>query len=248
MTTKYSPSSCSLLSRAWSRLSLHVVPVGLCVLIHAAGANAKTVIFPETPLPGKAAFAESRGARVRAILVHGDTMYVGGNFTVSQGGVTRTNLVAFDLDGNLKPEFNAAPNGIVWSIVTDGKSLFVGGEYTRLGLKKHVAALDLKTGAVIPRFTAHLDGNLHKPADEETQLPTCVRTMAILTDTTVAPPVVRLLIGGNFTQVNSTVANRSGIAALDPDTGDLDTTRFAQGVAEGYVNAIVFTPQQVYVG
>lgn len=247
MTTKYPASSYSVLSNALKRCRLSVVPVGLCVLTHAAAAHAKTVIFPETPIPGNAAFTESSGARVRAILIHGNTIYVGGNFTVSQNGVTRTNLAAFDLDGNLRPDFNASPNGIVWAIVTDGKSLFVGGEYTRLGLKKRLAALDLVTGAVIPRFTAHIEGNLHTPADEESLLPPSVRTMAVMTDASVTPPVVRLLVGGNFTQINSTVDNRAGIAALDPDTGDLDTGRFAQGAVGGYVNAVVFTPQQIYI-
>ncbi len=224
------------------------VLVALGVLLQVRPADAAPVVFPETPLPGKAAFAESAGSRVRAILVHNNTIYVGGNFSVSQNGVTRTNLVALDLDGNLRPEFSGNPNGIVWALATDGKSLFVGGEYTRFGLKKRLAAVDLTTGAINPRFTAHVEGNLHKPAEEESQLATGVRSLAMMVDSSAAPPIVRLLVGGNFSQVNSTVDNRAGIAALDPETGDLDPSRFTLGVVDGYVNAVLSTPAQVYVG
>ncbi|HEY5961295.1 MAG TPA: hypothetical protein VIV60_32280 [Polyangiaceae bacterium] len=229
-------------------MRLVAYPLGLSVSMYATAGSATPVVFPEAPLPGKAAFAESSGARVRSILVYGDTIYVGGNFSVSQNGVTRTNLAAFDLQGNLKPAFAANPNGIVWDIQTDGKWLFVGGEFTRLGLKKRIAAVDLTTGAVNPRFTVHVEGNLHTPVEEESQLPPSVRSLAVITDTTVNPPLVRLLVGGNFTQINSIVANRSGIAAVDPETGDLDATRFTLGVTGGYVNAVRATATQVFIG
>lgn len=213
-----------------------------CVLVGLGSqAGGVPVPFPETPLTGTGAFATT-SATVRSILVYGDTIYVGGNFRVSQSGTTRSNLAAFDLNGNLKSTFAAEPNGTVLALATDGSSLFVGGEFTRLGLKKRLAAVDLTTGAANRPFAAHIEGQL----DPETNCG--VRALAVVADNTTDPPAIRLLVGGNFTQVNSPHDNRPGLAALAMDTGDLDSTRFAQGVEGGYVDTLLATTTTVYAG
>jgi hypothetical protein len=225
--------------RRMQRLSaLAIGTLGLVALARGAGAAPAT--FPEVPSDGHASFS-STSFRVSALLVHGDTIYVGGNFRVSQGGVSKTNLAAFDLSGNLRAGFTASPNGSVLALATDGASLFVGGEFTRLGLKRKLAALDLVTGAVKRPFTAHVDG----VADAET--PSGVRALAVVTDASATPPTVRLLVGGNFTQIDSVTDNRAGLAALNPETGDLDPT-FDQGVQGGYVDALLAAPTALYVG
>ncbi len=215
--------------------------VGLGLLGIGSHAIGVPVPFREIPLAGSSSFSTYSNT-VRSILIHGDTIYVGGNFRVTQAGSTRNNLAAFDLAGDLKPTFSAEPNGTVLALATDGTSLFVGGEFTRLGLKKRLAALDLTTGAVKRLFAAHVEGQL----DPETNCG--VRALAIVTDIGSEPPLVRLLVGGNFTQINSPLDNRLGMAALLPDSGDLDASRFAQGVSGGYVDAILATASSVYVG
>jgi hypothetical protein len=211
------------------------------ITVSVEKAFAAPVAFPEAPAVGVATFANS-SQRVRAILVHGETVYVGGSFRVTQGGVTKTNLAAFDLNGNLKPDFTASPNGAVFALATDGASLFVGGEFTRLGLKRRLAAVDLVTGAVNRRFTAHVAGAV----DSDTA--TGVRALAVVTDASTTPPKVRLIVGGNFTQLDSTSDNRSGIGALDPVSGDLDSEAFTTGVTEGFVDALVASDHAVFVG
>lgn len=215
--------------------------VGALVFVSSRAAWAAPVTFPELPLAGAANFSNA-SQRVRAILVYGDTLYLGGSFRVTQNGVTKTNLAAFDLNGNLKPGFTAAPNGPVYALATDGTSLFVGGEFTRLGLKRRLAAVDLVTGAVNRRFTAHVDGSL----DPETA--SGVRALAVISDASTTPARVRLVVGGNFTQIDSTDDNRPGIAAIDPVTGDLDANLFKNGVSGGFVDALFATASVVYVG
>jgi outer membrane protein assembly factor BamB len=225
--------------RRMQRLSTRVIAAfGLVALVRAASAAPAT--FPEVPSDGHASFS-STSFRVSALLVHGDTIYVGGNFRVSQGGVSKTNLAAFDLSGNLRAGFTASPNGSVLALATDGASLFVGGEFTRLGLKRRLAALDLATGAVKRPFSAHVDGVL------DAESPSGVRALAVLSDASTTPPTVRLLVGGNFTQIDSVTDNRAGLAALNPETGDLDPA-FDQGVQGGYVDALLASPNALYVG
>lgn len=204
-------------------------------------AVADVVVFPEAPVSGGATFSNN-SMRVRALLVHGETIYAGGRFTVSQGNVTRSNLAAFDLNGNLRAEFLAAPNGPVWALATDGVSLFVGGEFTRLELESRLAAVDLVTGAVKRDFSAHVNGVL------DAEVPTGVHALEVITDTSTEPATQRVLVGGNFSQVNAPLDNRFGLAALSTDRGALDEARFTQGVEGGYVRALLAWGSTVYVG
>lgn len=242
MTTQHSRDRLLRRPRTWlSRTWLSGSASALFIAASAGYAAAAPVPFPEAPAPGAASFSNA-SQRVRTILVYGDTVYVGGSFRVSQGGVTKTNLAAFDLNGNLKPDFTATPNGAVFALATDGTSLFVGGEFTRFGLKRRLAAVDLVTGAVNRRFTAHVDGAI----DSETA--TGVRALAVVTDASTTPPKTRLVVGGNFTQLDSTNDNRSGLGALDPVSGDLDPEAFSTGVTEGFVDALVASDQAIFVG
>ncbi|HEX2660222.1 MAG TPA: hypothetical protein VHU40_18190, partial [Polyangia bacterium] len=208
----------------------------------ARAAHAVPVPFPLTPISTQATFS---GSAVRALLVVGDTIYVGGNFRVTENGVTRNNLAAFDFDGHLKAGFSPepeAPNGTVRALATDGKSLFVGGSFGRMGLKKRLAAVDLVTGVVNRRFSAHIAGRMDPDAA------TGVYALAVVTDHAVEPPVTRLIVGGNFTRVNAATDNRFGLAALIADSGDLDPVAFTAGVEGGPVNALVATADRVYAG
>jgi|GEM_PF-4390859 len=225
-----------------ARRSLLLMTCAMGLAFTARSAGATTVPFPLTPAPGHATFS---GTGVRAVLVHGDTIYVGGNFRVTEGGVTRNNLAAFDFDGHLKPGFSPepeAPNGTVRALATDGTSLFVGGTFSRMGLKKRLAAVDLVTGVVNRRFTAHLAGKL------DPEVATGVFALAVVTDHTVEPAVTRLVVGGNFTRVNAPSDNHAGLVALKVGTGDLDSDAFVDGVEGGPVSVLLATADRVYAG
>ena len=228
------------------RSILAIPPMLACALGlgAAATASAAVVPFPETPPPGVATFANIRSG-IRTLLVVGDTIYAGGTFRVTEGGVTRNNLAAFDLDGHLKPGFSVeseGPSGAVLALATDGKTLFVGGSFTRMGLKRRLAAVDLATGVVNRRFTAHVAGAIDPDSA------TGVYALAVVTDLRVQPPAVRLVVGGNFTRVNGPTDNRAGVCALNIDSGELDSTAFVDGVEGGFVRTLLVTTDQVFMG
>jgi hypothetical protein len=140
----------------------------------------------------------------RAVVLHGDRIYLGGTFTAvrTQQGVTvgqHANLAAFDrATGSLVSSFRADTNGIVRTLAVHGDTLFLGGDFTTVNgaPRARVAAVDLVTGAVRP-FRA---------------------------DTTRVNKIVaagdRLYVAGTFTSIAGIPRNR--VAALDLVTGAVD--------------------------
>ncbi len=191
----------------------------------APRADAATILYRATPLAGY----QTNGI-VRAVLVVGDTIYVGGTFTQVRGPngtpvVGRVTLAAFDrASGVLRTGFSADTNNVVRSLATDGTALYVGGSFTTIrGLaRSRIAKVDLATGAV-SAWTANVNGIAYAIGISEN----------------------RLFAGGTF----SIAANqpRSRLAAFDTTTGALDP--FNPG-ADNTVNALAFSPDQqtVYVG
>ncbi len=96
---------------------------------------------------------------VKAQLILGNTLYIGGSFTnvVSPDGLTtvaRRHLAAIDLTtGDLLPWAPSA-NGSVEAIVTDGTNLIIGGSFTTIdgAPSSRLAALDT-SGTLLPWAT-----------------------------------------------------------------------------------------------
>jgi hypothetical protein len=96
---------------------------------------------------------------VRAEVIVGTTLYIGGSFTsvVSPDGATtvaRRHLAAIDLTtGDLLP-WSPTTNGSVLAMVTDGTTLYIGGSFTTVNstARARLAALDT-TGALLPWAT-----------------------------------------------------------------------------------------------
>jgi trimeric autotransporter adhesin len=118
-----------------------------------AWAAAPAIASPP-PSPSLATWGAS-GA-VRAQVIVGTTLYVGGSFTsmISPDGTTtetRQHLAAIDLTtGDLLP-WNPSANGSVLAMVADGSTLYIGGSFGMVNGKSrmHLAALDA-TGALLP--------------------------------------------------------------------------------------------------
>ena len=102
--------------------------------------------------------------------LHGSKLYVGGYFT-SVDGQSRHSVAAFDLttrgvtDWDPGPEFIANNVPIVFALQPDGHSIYVGGQFDRVGGKpRHGAAeLDARTGAATewnpdPEYTPYTFG------------------------------------------------------------------------------------------
>ena len=144
---------------------------------------------------------------VRSLLIMGDTVYVGGNFTqvYGPGGsptVARRHLAAFDLHtGAVRTAFNPNPSGPVRALATDGTSVFAGGAFGTIGgqTRSRIASLDPTTGAARTAFQANTD--------------------ALVLDLEVNGS--RVFLGGEFRTVRGVARNR--IAAVNKDTGVLDT-------------------------
>lgn len=96
---------------------------------------------------------------VRAEVIIGTTLYIGGSFTnvVSPDGATtvpRRHLAAIDLTtGDLLP-WSPTTNGTVLAMVTDGTTLYIGGSFTTVNstARARLAALDT-AGALAPWAT-----------------------------------------------------------------------------------------------
>jgi hypothetical protein len=140
------------------------------------------------------------GETVFAYAQVGTTMYMGGRFahiTDAAGTTTydRANFVAFDAKTGVVSPLQLDANGAVEVIVAapDGKSIYIGGDYTTIGgvTARGIVRYDLTTGLLDPLFQPGLDG--------------------VVSDAAFVGS--RLVIAGTFTHV---------LKAIDPLTG-LDT-------------------------
>ncbi|MGB5760160.1 MAG: hypothetical protein WBM50_24810, partial [Acidimicrobiales bacterium] len=109
----------------------------------------------------------------------------------------------------LNPDDSTFADVRVWDMQQIGDFMYVGGEFQQVQLGEHgavvdqafLARFDVDSGAYDPAFTPVLDGNVHALE--------------------VAPGGL-LVIGGEFSAIDG-VANTSGLAAIDPATGQVDT-------------------------
>ncbi len=104
-------------------------------------------------------------------------------------------------------EFGVRPLSSVAAMESMGNLIFVGGKFTNVSKngvpavdQSYLAAFDATTGDYEPGFDVELDGPVNAMTAYDG----------------------KLLIGGQFETVNG--VRRTGIALLDPETGDLDTS------------------------
>ncbi len=188
--------------------------------------GAAPVLYATQPHPGW-----STNGIGRAVLVVGDTVYVGGSFSaaVSSTGTTvpRANLAAYDVaTGELRTGFVADTNGHVRALASDGTSLFVGGLFTTINgsAKARLAAVDLETGAVRTGFQANASSNVYG-------LDTYSN---------------RVYVAGAFTTLAG--APRRAVGAVDTTTGAIDPA--FNPSADATANTVSVSPDgaRVYVG
>ena len=126
-------------------------------------------------------------------------------------------------------------NGVVWSQVIVGNTVFVGGEFTRARpagaaagtsevVRNNLLAYDLSTGVLTASFNPNVNGT--------------VRSLV------ASPDGSRLYLGGTFTQVGGVTRYR--VAAISTATGALVTSWAPQVNAR--VTTLGMTASTVYVG
>jgi hypothetical protein len=165
-----------------------------------------------------------------AVDIQGNTVYVGGDFAHAVKGkqsVARANVMAVQRDtGDLLPGFVADTNGLVRSVLSDGTSVYVGGEFTTINgvARSRLAKVDAATGAVDRSFTA--------------DAPNFVSDLLLWGS--------KLYVVGEFGQINGVV--RKGAALLDKATGAVDPT--FDPAADLRVNTVAINPAgtKLYLG
>ena len=165
---------------------------------------------------------------VSALLVVGDTVYVGGLFT-SINGRPRKHLAAVNARTGRLLAWNPRPNWEVGALAAASETVYVGGLFTRMGRasRGRLAAFDATTGA-LTAWNPGVTGRVREATEPEV--------------TALLPDRGRLYAGGRFTKVGGRY--RGGLAAFDVATGALTAWR----ANAGDVFAVAVSGDTVYAG
>ncbi len=158
---------------------------------------------------------------VRALVVSGGTVYVGGDFTIV-GGQSRASIAALDSATGLATAWDPSANGSVQSLARSGETVYAGGQFTTIGgqTRRRIAALDATTG-LASGWDPGADGT--------------VRALALDGGTIYA--------GGFFSSIGG--QTRNNLAALDSTTGQ--STAWNPG-SNGQVAALAMDGATLYAG
>ena len=175
---------------------------------------------------------------VYAMLVRGETMYVGGDFTTI-GGESRRNLAALDLASGRAKGLTPDAEGRVYALELADSTLYVGGGFWTIGglPYRRLAAVSTVTGQV-RAWDARLGS-----ADYDYDVAPYVRVLRILGR--------RLYLAGHFTRAGGQF--RGGVAALDlvsSDATDWNPNPIVE-LARTYapfINAIAIQGDLAYIG
>ncbi|MGO2053535.1 MAG: PKD domain-containing protein [Glutamicibacter sp.] len=149
-------------------------------------------------------FAPDFNAQVLSLAASpdGTRLYVGGDFTALNGqGATR--MVALDPQSGARiPNFDPQPSNSVRAIVATETEVYLGGSFFRLGQawREQVAAVRASDAALLAMRPVVTGGKVDSLA--------------------LSPDGSKLAIGGQFTAVNSTTDNASGLAVINTDTAE----------------------------
>lgn len=138
------------------------------------------------------------GGFVSTLKVKGDTLYVGGNFSLVGGSYTRNGLASYNaVFGNLlawNPNLNTGAS--VHTIAVTGNTAYVGGTFESVGgqTRQNLAAVDLIAGTPTS-WTAHTDNTV----------------------TTISVSGSSFYVGGSYISLGGVL--RRYLAALDGNTG-----------------------------
>ena len=169
-----------------------------------------------------------------SLAVSGSSVYAGGNF-VSIGGQTRNGLAAVDATTGTVTSWNPNLSGgtaSVSTIVVNGGTVYFGGNFTTVGAttRNRAAAVDAATGTIPTSWDPNVNGT--------------VNAMVFNSSNST------MYLGGQFTAVNGTTPNRTGIAAFNLVNGTFDAAWNANssGASGGAVNSLLLNENTLYVG
>lgn len=181
------------------RLRIFIVGTAMAALIAPSAAQALT---------SSPASSWQTNGRVRAIVVAGGKIFIGGDFTrvrapgTSSGGAVRHHLAALSLKtGKLMP-WHPNANGTVTALRANARAttVYIGGGFTRMNgrVRAHLAAVTA-SGSTLRKWHANTNGTVYA----------------------ITVSKSRIYVGGTFTQVKGHKRHR--VAAL----GSTSTARLA---------------------
>ena len=163
--------------------------------------------------------------RVNAIVVVGQTTYVGGSFTALVNGSGATvpvaNLAAFGPTGAPVTTFKPRFNGAVKALTTDGSAVYAGGSFTTVNGARRLHLVKLSPSGAMVAFSGHTNREVD----------------ALLTRNGW------IYAAGTFTKANGSLRNFA--AAFSEATGHLQGWK---PNADARVDALAMTPTSVIVG
>jgi hypothetical protein len=207
-----------------SRLRLFIAGAAMTALIAPGTANALT---------SSPASSWQTNGRVRAIVVAGGKIFIGGDFTrvrapgTSSGGAVRNHLAALSLATGRVMPWHPAANGTVTALRANarGTTIYIGGGFTRINghARAHLAAVTA-SGSTLRKWHANTNGTVYA----------------------IAVGKSRIYIGGSFTRAKGFKRNR--LAAIS----QASTARLApwHPNANSTVRALTMSPsgRRVFVG
>jgi hypothetical protein len=188
------------------------------------GAMDQTFLPPNSDAGGFAGTQPGGNTEIYSLLVTGSTLWVGGRFTV-YGGYTTNDIVKLDeptwaVDTKFSPASAAGFNNTVNAIVSDGSSLYVGGNFTAYdgSSVSRIAKLDPTSGTLDTTFGVGISGSGFNNS---------VQALVLAGGS--------LYAGGSFTSFEGVSANE--VAKLNLPAGTLDTS-FSPPALNGFNNTV----------
>lgn len=169
---------------------------------------------------------------IRALLLSGNDLFVGGEFAASIATTTgpqfRTALAKLSASGTGLADgaWNPIPNARVWSIAKSGDDLFVGGEFTQLGIEPRTRVAKLK-----------LTGDGQPDPDWAPPVNGTIRAVTVAGG--------QVYVGGDFTSTSGENIRRLARFSAS-GVGEIDVAFQPQPLLR--VNTLLSTPTRVVVG
>lgn len=191
------------------------------------GTDRVVALDPTTGATDPSFTSDLRG-NVRALLVDGDRVLVGGHGLVALDADTGAVDTGF---GIAEEHFPATMDGTVHTLLREGGRLYAGGDFASLGgVPGPLVALDATSGLGEPGFAPSISDLTYASSDRG------------VFDLTLAGG--RLWVGGSFARVDGTPAGN--LVALDPATGA--RAALPVPVLDNGVNAVDASDGGLYVG
>ena len=138
----------------------------------------------------------------------GTGIFVGGEFTSLNGQSNRKGLVKLDNFGDRVRGFSARPDKRVYTMQRVGNTLYIGGNFERIGQVpvEYLAALNTETGEVLPNLNFDFDGII---STHRTTGASSVDVIEVTSDNQL------MVIAGNFLSINGLSRSRLALIELE---------------------------------